>query len=234
MNFDQYDIEAVLIPSLYCILMVFISIIPFVHSSALYYNINSLSSYIILCAIALIGISLTMKITRTFSKTIVEQVLFGWDNEHMPTTDYLMLTKDYGNDIIRDRVRAKVKEDFFITLKSRTFEEKDEVAARKAISGAVSLIKKKVQSSSEAMYKRKNKRYGSTRNFIGASLLSAIVSAVCIALTYVCHVETIYSVLPVIVLIVSICVALYLLFIYKGIAKEYANELFETYLTISQ
>lgn len=229
LKLDQYDVEAVLMPSIICCILVCCSIYPFINWDIVYLKLGFVTTYTLTLIVLMAFLSVIMKIVRTFSKRFVEQIQFGENQEHMPTTEYLMLTSDFGNPIIRDKVRAKIKADFQITLKSRSVEEKDRKSAQVLISGAVALIRKQLQKLSLEMYNRKNRRYGGCRNLIGASYISFIVAIVCAVVAYCNQANYMY---PLLSLGVSTILALYLHFIYRGLAEDYANELYESYLTL--
>ena len=228
---DKYDRQAVLVPTIICAILVGVSISPIVDwtlviskfqkSLAIYSTVTLLSLYAIL--------SLLKMLIRTISKITVEQWRFGKNLEHLPTTEYLTHNSKYGNTLIAEKVRTKVKEDFGITLKSPTGETKNPSAAYSSITAAVKFIKKKVQEHNPEMYNRMNRRYGQTRNLIGACYISALVSTGATILSYILG-KAIMP--PIISLGISIILALYLHFIYRKVAEDYANELFETYLTL--
>ena len=225
----QYDAEAVLMPSIICCILVCCSIYPFIDWDIVYLKLGFVSTYTLTLIVFMAFLSVIMKIVRTFSKRFVEQIQFGKKQEHMPTTEYLMLTSDFGNPIIRDKVRAKIKTDFQITLKSRSVEEKDKKLAQMLITSAVALIRKQMQKLSLEMYNRKNRRYGGCRNLIGASYISSAVSIVSVIAANYSQANLIY---PMSVLGISVTLALYLHYIYRDLAEDYANELYESYLTI--
>lgn len=79
------------------------------------------------------------------------------------------------------------------------------------------------------MYNRKNRRYGGCRNLIGASYISSAVSIVSVIAANYSQANIIY---PMSVLGISVTLALYLHYIYRDLAEDYANELYESYLTI--
>lgn len=228
---DQYDREAVLAPSVVCCLIAFsafYSYIPyqeiliFMRSSILLYS--SIFSIILYCILILI-----MAIVRQISRKFVEHIVFGNNYEKIPTTEYLLHSSSFGNSTIAEKVRGKIKRDFDISLKTQASEEKDINSAKNTIAAAVALIRKKLQGSSNEMYNRKNRRYGICRNFIGAFYISSIVSI--IALLF--GVATEQSILlAILALAISITLFLLLFLFYKDIAKDYANELFESYLNL--
>lgn len=229
LKLDQYDIEAVLMPSIICCILICCSIYPFINWDIAYLKLGFTTTYTITLIVFMAFISVIMKIVRTFSKKFVEEIKFGKNQEHMPTTEYLMLTSNFGNPVIRDKVRAKIKGDFQITLKSRSIEEKDKKSAQVLISSAVALIRKQIQKLSLEMYNRKNRRYGGCRNLIGASYISFVVAIICAIVAYCYQVNYMY---PLSSLGVSTVLALYLNYIFRDLAEDYANELYESYLTL--
>jgi hypothetical protein len=66
---------------------------------------------------------------RGLSKLLFQFPLFKEDETKMPTTDFLMWSSDY-SDEMKKAIRKKVKQDFNYTMPTKNDEQKDEKAAR--------------------------------------------------------------------------------------------------------
>lgn len=96
---------------------------------------------------------------RATSKLLFQFPLFKEDETHMPTTDFLMWSSDYSDEMKR-AIRNKVKKDFNYTMPSKEDEQKDEKAARKNIAAIVGSMRNKARESGDAVYTQANYRYG--------------------------------------------------------------------------
>lgn len=106
-------------------------------------------------------------------------------------------------------------------------EEANEMEARRTVKDAVALIRKEVADSGDTMTRRKLKRYGTFRNFLGGALYCF---PVCLACWIVSLCLSSSSVLP-----LSIALAIYFVysivdfFLVKNTAVEYAESLITTF-----
>ena len=75
---------------------------------------------------------------------------------------------------------------------------------------------------------RKNRRYGQCRNMIGGMTITLSISILCCILTLHLNLGMTSSVIAT---LISIGALLYNAVMYKNIANEYANELFNTYIS---
>ena len=140
----------------------------------------------------------------------------------MPSTDFLMWSSDY-SDEMKKAIRNKVKKDFNYTMPSKEDERKDENAARKNIAAIVGSMRNKAR---EANY-----RYGYNRNLLGGLVWSFIITAVLMILNFliksICY-KWFIGTLAIIIL----WGLLEFFVFYKYSARNYARQLFDTYLAI--
>ena len=134
----------------------------------------------------------------------------------------------FGNEIVADKIRSFVKKQYDITLLSARQEKNDRFKAVRSIASAVDIIKKEVQKANDDMYNRKNRRYGQCRNMIGGMTITFFISILCCISTLHFNLD---MTCPETATLISIGALLYNAVMYKNIANEYANELFNTYIS---
>ncbi len=148
----------------------------------------------------------------------------------MPTTDILMWSSDY-SDEMKKAIRDKVKKDFNYTMPSKEDERKDENAARKNIAAIVGSIRNKARESGDAVYTQANYRYGYNRNLLGGLVWSFIITAVLMILNFLIKSICYKWFIGALALIVIWGLVEFFVF-YKYSARNYARQLFDTYLAI--
>lgn len=167
---------------------------------------------------------------RATSKLLFQFPLFKEDETHMPTTDILMWSSDY-SDEMKKAIRDKVKKDFNYTMPSKEDERKDENAARKNIAAIVGSIRNKARESGDAVYTQANYRYGYNRNLLGGLVWSFIITAVLMILNFLIKSICYKWFIGALALIVIWGLVEFFVF-YKYSARNYARQLFDTYLAI--
>lgn len=167
---------------------------------------------------------------RTTSKLLFQFPLFKEDETHMPTTDLLMWSSDY-SDEMKKAIRNKVKKDFNYTMPSKEDEQKDEKAARKNIAAIVGSMRNKARESGDAVYTQANYRYGYNRNLLGGLVWSFIITAVLMILNFLIKSICYKWFIGALALIVIWGLVEFFVF-YKYSARNYARQLFDTYLAI--
>ena len=165
---------------------------------------------------------------RATSKLLFQFPLFKEDETHMPTTDFLMWSSAYPEEM-KKAIRNKVKKDFNYMMPSKEDEQKDENVARKNIAVIVGSMRKKARESGDAVYIQANYRYGYNRNLLGGLVWSFIISAFMMILNF--HIKSICYKWFVgdLALIVIWWLVEFFVF-YKYSARNYARQLFDTYL----
>lgn len=167
---------------------------------------------------------------RATSKLLFQFPLFKEDETHMPTTDILMWSSDY-SDEMKKAIRDKVKKDFNYTMPSKEDERKDENAARKNIAAIVGSMRNKARESGDAVYTQANYRYGYNRNLLGGLVWSFIITAVLMILNFLIKSICYKWFIGALALIVIWGLVEFFVF-YKYSARNYARQLFDTYLAI--
>lgn len=167
---------------------------------------------------------------RATSKLLFQFPLFKEDENHMPTTDFLMWSSDYSDEMKR-AIRNKVKKDFNYTMPSKEDERKDEKAARKNIAAIVGSMRNKARESGDAVYTQANYRYGYNRNLLGGLVWSFIITAVLMILNFLIKSICYKWFIGALALIVIWGLVEFFVF-YKYSARNYARQLFDTYLAI--
>ena len=167
---------------------------------------------------------------RATSKLLFQFPLFKEDETHMPTTDFLMWSSDYSDEMKR-AIRNKVKKDFNYTMPSKEDERKDENAARKNIAAIVGSMRNKARESGDAVYTQANYRYGYNRNLLGGLVWSFIITAVLMILNFLIKSICYKWFIGALALIVIWGLVEFFVF-YKYSARNYARQLFDTYLAI--
>ncbi|MEK7074382.1 MAG: HPP family protein [Patescibacteria group bacterium] len=145
----------------------------------------------------------------------------------MPTTNFLLFSDTHYSNEYKQQIREKILKDFGITLLSKEQEEKDEMAARKRIVEAASLIRGKVKDG--RLLLQHNIEYGFARNLIGGSVIAFPTALIGVVLFYFFS----YKVLPFVVLTVSATIYLVLIIFSKKIMDvfgvAYAKVLIQEY-----
>lgn len=148
----------------------------------------------------------------------------------MPTTDFLMWSSDY-SDEMKKAIRKKVKVDFNYSMPSKEDEKKDENVARKNVAAIVGSIRKKARESGDVVYCQADYRYGYNRNLLGGLVWSFLLTVLLMVLNL--FVESIcYQWFIVALLVILLWGLLEYFVFYKYSARNYARQLFETYLAI--
>lgn len=167
---------------------------------------------------------------RATSKFLFQFPLFMEDETKMPTTGYLMWSSDYSDEMKR-AIRSKVKKDFNYTMPSREDERKDEKAARMNIAAIVGSMRNKARESGDAVYTQANYRYGYNRNLLGGLVWAFLITVILMILNF--FTKSINYRWFIVALIFIIVWGLIEFFVfYKYSARNYARQLFDTYLAM--
>lgn len=228
LHLDRYDREAVLLPAIFSTMLIVASSWQLIDYVSYVEKLN-LASVILLIGILAVTV-FWYHMVRLLGKKVIESLMFRPKLSKLPTTRFLLMNDNYGNELIADKVRQKIETDFHIILKNKAQERKNTTKAIEIIESAVKLIKKKVQASNNDMYLRKNTRYGFFRNTTGGCLFAVLIEIVFAAYSLI---QGIPSTICLITLAVSLAIMGICYSSTKNAAREYADELFETYLAIA-
>ena len=230
-KFDKYELFAVYVPTICCISICILAswpLIDWLKCAGFIECLPPIAKNAVLTIGALVSIVVLSTFVQRLSKYLVETLYFGRNREKFPTTKYLLHSDSFGNEIGADKIRSFVKKQYDITLLSARQEKNDRFKAVRSIASAVDIIKKEVQKANDDMYNRKNRRYGQCRNMIGGMTITLSISILCCILTLHLNLGMTSSVIAT---LISIGALLYNAVMYKNIANEYANELFNTYIS---
>lgn len=167
---------------------------------------------------------------RDLSKLLFQFPLFKEDETKMPTTDFLMWSSDYPDEM-KIAIRKKVKQDFNYTMPTKKDEQKDERAARKNIAAIVGSMRNMARDSGDVVYTQADYRYGYNRNLLGGLVLSFIISGMLMVLNVFTK-SICYKWFIVALVIILLWLLIEYFVFYKYSARNYARQLFETYLTL--
>ena len=230
LKMDDYDLESVFTPAMVnIILLVFIIACNVIIAG---YNLSRLVWWetilegLGVIAVAVILTRFLMHLFRGMSK-LFENINYGKDRLHFPTTSMLLYNDKSISHDLKKRVREELKATYNICLLPKAKEEADEQEARITAKDAVAIIRKVVADSNDSMTRRKLKRYGAYRNFIGGALacfpLSVVVCIITSCVSGICSTLAIGMAIFYLALIV---VDYYLA---KSAATDYAETLITTF-----
>lgn len=230
-KFDKYELFAVYVPTICCISICILAswpLIDWLKCAGFIEYLPPIAKNALVTIGALVSIVVLSTFVQRLSKYLVETLYFGRNREKFPTTKYLLHGDSFGNEIVADKIRSFVKKQYDITLLSARQEKNDRFKAVRSIASAVDIIKKEVQKANDDMYNRKNRRYGQCRNMIGGMTITFFISILCCISTLYFNLD---MTCPETATLISIGALLYNAVMYKSIANEYANELFNTYIS---
>lgn len=214
-------------------------LIPCILSSAMVYASNTtsdiqvlwkaVSSFIPIVGFLALGFFLRERIRAT-AKILFQFSLFKEDETRMPTTDFLMWSSSYSEEM-KSAIRKKVKKDFNYTMPSKQDEQNDENAARKNIAAIIGSMRTMARVSGDVVYLQASYRYGYNRNLLGGLVWSFIITTLLMLLNFytksICYK---WFILALVFILVWLLIE-YFVF-YKYSAKSFARQLFVTYLAI--
>ena len=167
---------------------------------------------------------------RATSKLLFQFPLFKEDETKMPTTDFLMWSSDYSDEMKR-AIRSKVKKDFNYTMPSREDERKDEKTARMNVAAIVGSMRNKARESGDTVYTQANYRYGYNRNLLGGLVWAFLITVILMVLNFISKSIDYRWFVVALALIIIWGLIEYFVF-YKYSARNYARQLFDTYLAM--
>lgn len=229
LNMDDYDLEAVFTPAMVNILIMGFIIACCVVDSG---NVPNSVWWQVVCQIigsvaaAALLTRFVMNLFRATSR-LYEYIHYGKDRLHFPTTSMLLYNNKSISRERKKRVRQELKAKYNMSLCSKAQEETDETEARRVAKDAVALIRTAVADSRDIMARRKLKRYGTFRNFLGGALFCFPVAAICGGVS-IAHFSTN-------IMTISVALSLYFViivvdyFLTRSAAEDYAETLITTF-----
>lgn len=229
LNMDDYDLEAVFTPA-----MVNILIMGFIIACCVVDSGNVMNSvwWQVVCQIigsvaaAALLTRFVMNLFRAASH-LYEYIHYGKDRLQFPTTSMLLYNDKSISRERKKRVRLELKAHYNMSLCSKAQEETDETEARRVAKDAIALIRTAVADSGDTMARRKLKRYGTFRNFLGGALFCFPVATICGGLTIAQSGTDTTAIIVALSLYFAIIVVDY--FLTGGAANDYADTLITTF-----
>lgn len=230
LNMDDYDLEAVFTPTIVNMLIlniIFTRTFLFVTENIVWWN--TILAIVAPLATSVVITRFIMHFFRGVSRIVFEDALYRKDRLYFPTTSMLLLGDNSTgiSQIMKKRVRDDLKSVYNITLLTKAKEDTDEMEARRTAKDAVALIRKKVADKHDVMTRRKLKRYGMFRNFLGGAALCFPFSIVCWGFDF-SHKGTSDPIILTILLLYLLIVVIDF-FITKSAAIDYAETLITTF-----
>ncbi len=230
LNMDDYDLEAVFTPAIVNLLILdFVftcTILPVIENTAWW---QSALAIVAPLAAAVVLTRFIMHFFRAVSRMVFEDSLYRKDKLCFPTTSMLLLSDNSTGIslIMKKRVRSDLKTLYNRTLLTKTKEDTDPMEARKTAKNTVVFIRKTVADSRDTMTRRKLKRYGMFRNFLGGAVFCLPLS---IAFWVIDYSRTETSD-PIILTILAFYLLIIVVdfFITKRAAVDYAETLITTF-----
>lgn len=230
LKMDDYDLEAVFTPAIVNMLIlgtVFTCTLLPIAENAIWWR--PVLAIVAPLAAAVVLTRFTMHFFRGVSRTIFEDTLYRRDRLRFPTTSMLLL-RDKSTDIsmiMKNRVREDLKTIYNISLLSKAKEDADEMEARRTAKDAVYYIRKTVADNGDTMTRRKLKRYGMFRNFLGGAVFCLPLSVVCWVIDFSRIGESNPIILTALILYLMLVIIDF--FITKSAAVDYAETLLTTF-----
>ena len=227
MKIDNYSIKARYFPAI-------LAAIPFTVFWHFFLNDSFIEYFTFLqsiewaptIAIFLVVMYFLVLLWRLIWKFIFEHYIFD-DELDMPTTTLLIYSESTYSESYIKNIWSRVKEDFWITLLSKTRQVNNISEARKMIVESVWQIRNKVKDG--RLLLARNIEYGFWRNLIWGMPLCLIISIVWIIIS---HNRWIQEPLYIFIWcgILSILILLFSKLIMKAHWRQYAKTLFQEYM----
>jgi hypothetical protein len=226
---DKYDREARILPAILASLPFFVLYFFFVNIYiGDFLRLVFGAKFIGDVTIGAAFLFLLVLVGRSISKDIFERAWFKSDETRMPTADFLLhADKEYSNSF-KTKIHKKIKDDFQIEIFSADQERLNENGARKVIAEAVALIRHRLKDG--RLLLRRNIEYGFFRNFIGCSVVAALISLINIIIFSVAAPNVTALILSIVMAVFyAFPIALSKKLIYVH-GKRYARTLFQEYM----
>ena len=225
LKMDDYDLEAVFTPAIVNMLILDIvftgTLLPIAENTSWWRPVLAIVAPL---AAAVVLTRFAMHFFRGVSRT-----LYRKDRLRFPTTSMLL----HGDNttsvskMMKNRVREDLKTLYNITLLSKAKEDADEMEARRTAKDAVYYIRKAVADSGDTMTRRKLKRYGMFRNFLGGAVFCLPLSVACWVIDFSRAGVSTPIILTALILYLMLIVIDF--FITKSAAVDYAETLITTF-----
>lgn len=221
--FNEYGIKARVFPAILCA-MPFLVLKHFLIDPYFDLSITDKLFAGIMGDISLtvILIYLLVQINRLVSKLIFE------NKSNFPTSQMLLASSFKISREFRSKISQKIEEDFNLSLPTLADEKSNIENAKNRISEIVHLIINKVGDG--VLLLQHNIEYGFTRNLIGGSLISFVVSFACIIIFSFIFQNKIAYIISITLSVLYTVPIIFSKTILKHYSEEYARVLFREYL----
>jgi len=229
LNMDDYDLEAVFTPAMVNIMiMSFIILCCDLDSGDVVNSVWWQVGYQIIgsVAAAVLLARFVMNLFRATSR-LYEYIHYGKERLHFPSTSMLLYNDKSISLERKKRVRQELKAQYNMSLCSKTQEGIDETEARRTAKDAIALIRTAVADSGDTMARRKLKRYGTFRNFLGGALFCFPLAATYGGMSIAHHCTNTMAIIAALSLYFIIIVVDY--FLTGSSASDYAETLITTF-----
>lgn len=173
-------------------------------------------------------IALLAMVGRAISKDLFESYWFKGDGTSMPTTDFLMHSSTEYSPGFKEKIHARIRDDFKIEILSVQNELENEQMARRVIAEAVGLVRQKVKDG--RLLLQHNIEYGFFRNLIGCSVVALMISVVNVVVFYWLSPNSLALNLSTVLCFIYALPILLSKLIMAAHGKRYARVLFQEYL----
>jgi len=230
LKMDDYDLEAVFTPAIVNMLILDIvftcTLLPIAENTSWWRPVLAIVAPL---AAAVVLTRFAMHFFRGVSRTVFEDTLYRKDRLRFPTTSMLILGDNSTSvsKMMKNRVREDLKTLYNITLLSKAKEDVDEMEARRMAKDAVYYIRKAVADNGDTMTRRKLKRYGMFRNFLGGEVFCLPLSVACWVINFSRAGVSTPIILTALILYLMLVVIDF--FITKSAAVDYAETLITTF-----
>lgn len=230
LKMDDYDLEAVFTPAIVNMLILDIvftcTLLPIAENTSWWRPVLAIVAPL---AAAVVLTRFAMHFFRGVSRTVFEDTLYRKDRLRFPTTSMLILGDNSTSvsKMMKNRVREDLKTLYNITLLSKAKEDVDEMEARRMTKDAVYYIRKAVADNGDTMTRRKLKRYGMFRNFLGGAVFCLPLSVACWVINFSRAGVSTPIILTALILYLMLVVIDF--FITKSAAVDYAETLITTF-----
>ncbi|MFH1883491.1 MAG: hypothetical protein ABIL62_12365 [Planctomycetota bacterium] len=127
-------------------------------------------------SMSVIAVLLLIHVQRGIAKHLFEEKIFD-SGKNFPASRMLLFSDDYLSEMMKVKVREKIKKDFAITLCTQSEEQENLDEAKKSLRDAVALVRKQVGDGDKTL--QYNIHYGFSRNLIGGSVLAVPYALFC-------------------------------------------------------
>lgn len=165
---------------------------------------------------------------RSISKDIFESAWFRSDETRMPTADFLLHADKEYSDSFKAKIHQKIKDDFDIEIFSAEQERLNEAGARKVIAESVAFIRHRLKDG--RLLLKRNIEYGFFRNFIGCSVVAAVISLINIIIFSFADPNRTALILSVVLAVFYALPIALSKKLMNGHGKRYARTLFQEYM----